>query len=63
MTLYILLNGEKVKVKFALQEAMKAQKGSRNIRMSTPSLTSALYGDGWLPHALPPGKKNRYPFI
>jgi hypothetical protein len=36
----------KVKVKFTLEQAMKAQKGSRDI--TTLSLTSALDGVGWL---------------
>ena len=36
----------KVKVKFTLEQAMNAQKGSRGI--TTRSLTSALDGGGWL---------------
>jgi hypothetical protein len=51
----------KVKIQFALEQATKAQRGSRG--MSTPSLTSALYGVGGIRHAsaaLPPGN-TRYP--
>jgi hypothetical protein len=36
----------KVKVKFTLEQAMKAQRGSRG-NSSTLSLTSALDGGGW----------------
>ena len=46
-----------IKVKFTLQQAMKAQRSRRC--MSTLSLTSALDGGGWLTHvpvALTPGK-------
>ena len=48
----------KVQVKFTLEEATKAQKGSRGI--TTLSLTSALDGVGGQRHApaaLPPGKR------
>ena len=40
----------KVKVKFTLEQATKAQKGSRH--SSTLSLTSALHGVGGHRHAL-----------
>ena len=39
----------KKKVKFALEQAMKAQRGSRGIL----SLTSALDGGGWVVNATP----------
>jgi hypothetical protein len=54
----------KVKVKFTLEQATKAQKGEKMYRPnSTLSLISALDGVGGQLHALaalPPGKK-RYP--
>jgi hypothetical protein len=47
----------KVKVKFTLEQAMKAQRGSSGI--TTLSLTSALVGGGWSkprPGSFTPGK-------
>jgi hypothetical protein len=38
--------GKKVKVKFALEQAMKAQRGSRGTALLFLSLTSALVGMG-----------------
>jgi hypothetical protein len=46
----------KVKVKFTLQQAMKAQMGSKGIPLA-PSLTSALGGERHASAVLPPGKK------
>ena len=50
------------KVTFALEQAIKAQKGNKVVAVS---LTSALDGDGWLtprPGRYNPGKESRYPF-
>jgi hypothetical protein len=52
----------KKKVKFALEQTMKAQKGKRSI--TTLSLTLALYWDGWLtvlPGHFIPGERYQYP--
>ena len=51
----------KVKVKFALEQAMKTYRGKKRYS-STLSLTSALYGGGWLksrPGRFIPGKETR----
>ena len=59
----VSVKGVKVKVKFTLEQATKAQRGGGKSYSSTISLTSALDGVGGQSHApaaLPPGKA-RYP--
>jgi hypothetical protein len=51
------------KVKFTLEQAMKAQRGSRDV--TTLSLTSALNRGGWStprPGRFTPGKETQYSF-
>jgi hypothetical protein len=59
MSIVFILIKVKVEVKFTLEEATKARRGSRGIALRAHSLTSALYGVGGQRHApaaLLPGK-------
>jgi hypothetical protein len=53
-----MFTGKKVKVKFALEQTLKAQRGSTGIAVFFP-LTSAIGGGGWLTPGpgRPPGKR------
>ena len=58
-----MFTGKKVKVKFALEQALKAQRGSTGIAVFFP-LTSAIGGGGWLtprPGRFALWKETRYP--
>jgi hypothetical protein len=47
----------KVKVKFTLEQATKAQRGSRGIALSSTSALDGVGGQCHAPAALPPGKR------